>query len=165
MEDSLVNKRWVEELAKYPERYTIHELHKVYPDEKIDVQKEQKLIESYDKIIFQFPFYWYSSPSFLKKWIDEVLLHGWAYGSKSGHKVAGKKIGLAITAGGDEEGYSESGSEEYTMREYTRPFKRTFDFIKADYKGLFVQYGIEYNTSEEFIEEGVPKYIDFIEKI
>ena len=40
IEDSLINKRWIEEFEKYPELYTIHQLYKVYPDERIDVKKE-----------------------------------------------------------------------------------------------------------------------------
>src|SRR5690606_12725375 len=99
IENSAINKRWIEELEKYPDRYTIHQLHKVYPEEKIDVEAEQKLIEQYDKIVFQFPVYWFSCPAFLKKWIDEVVIYGWAFGSKSGYKIKGKKIALAISAG------------------------------------------------------------------
>lgn len=162
MENSLLNKRWIEELNKYPEKYTVHQLYEAYPDEKIDIKKEQELIESYDNIIFQFPFYWFSSPPLLKKWFDEVLLYGWAYGSKSGYKAGGKKISLAITAGIDEEGYSESGKYKYTMEELTRPFELTFDYIKADYKPPFVYYGIETDSSEEWIGKSVPEYLDFI---
>jgi len=33
-----MNKQWVEELKKHPEKYTVHELHKVYPDGTIDVE-------------------------------------------------------------------------------------------------------------------------------
>lgn len=109
METSSINKRWIEELNKFPEKYTVHELYQAYPDEKIDIKKEQELIESYDKIIFQFPFYWFSSPPLLKKWFDEVLLYGWAYGSKSGFKVGGKKIALAVSTGIDDKGFSASG--------------------------------------------------------
>ncbi|MFP3597281.1 NAD(P)H-dependent oxidoreductase [Chryseobacterium sp. SIMBA_029] len=165
MENSLINKRWIEELNKYPEKYTVHQLYEAYPDEKIDVKKEQELIESYDNIIFQFPFYWFSSPPLLKKWFDEVLLYGWAYGSKSGYKAGGKKISLAITAGIDEKGYSESGKYKYTMEELTRPFELTFDYIKADYKQPFVYYGIETDSSEEWIEKSVPEYLDFIDAL
>ena len=32
---SVINKRWVEEWYKSPEKYHVHELHKLYPDEKI----------------------------------------------------------------------------------------------------------------------------------
>lgn len=165
MENSLINKRWIEELNKYPEKYAVHQLYEAYPDEKIDVRKEQELIESYDNIIFQFPFYWFSSPPLLKKWFDEVLLYGWAYGSKSGYKAGGKKIALAITAGIDEEGYSESGKYKYTMEELTRPFELTFDYIKADYKQPFVYYGIEMDSSKEWIEKSVPEYLEFIDTL
>lgn len=163
IEKSVINKRWIDELNKYPEKYTVHQLYKEYPDEKLDILKEQKLIESYDKIVFQFPFYWFSSPPLLKKWFDEVLLYGWAYGSKSGYKVGGKKISLAITAGIDEEGYSPSGKYKYTMKELTTPFELTFDYIKADYKEPFVFYGIEQDASKETIEKSVPLYLEFID--
>lgn len=163
IEKSLINKRWIEELNKYSEKYTVHQLYQAYPDEKIDILKEQELVESYDKIVFQFPFYWFSSPPLLKKWFDDVLLYGWAYGSKSGYKVGGKKISLAITAGIDEEGYSSSGKYKYTMKELTTPFELTFDYVKADYKEPFVFYGIEQDASEEAIESSVPLYLEFID--
>lgn len=92
IESSAVNKRWIEALQKFPEKFDVHQLYKIYPDEKIDVPAEQQLVEQYEKIVFQFPFYWFSSPPLFKKWLDEVLTHGWAFGSKSGFKVAGKKL-------------------------------------------------------------------------
>jgi putative NADPH-quinone reductase len=63
---SVVNKRWLEELNKYPEKYVIHDLYKAYPDEKTNIEAEQKRIEHYGKIVFQFPIYWFSSPPLLK---------------------------------------------------------------------------------------------------
>lgn len=37
--DSVINKRWAEELSKHPEKYQIHDLYKAYPEEKIDIEK------------------------------------------------------------------------------------------------------------------------------
>ncbi|MEI3789081.1 MULTISPECIES: NAD(P)H-dependent oxidoreductase [unclassified Chryseobacterium] len=165
IEKSVINKRWMEELKKHPEKYTVRSLYGAYPDEKIDVAKEQQLIESYDRIVFQFPFYWFSSPPLLKKWFDEVLLYGWAYGSKSGFKAGGKKITLAVTAGIDEEGYSASGNYKYTMNELFRPYELTFDYIRADYKEPFVYYGIENDPSEEWVERSVPMYLEFLDNL
>lgn len=54
--ESIVNKLWLKELEQSPERYFIHNLHSEYPDGILDIQKEQELIESYDHIVFQFPF-------------------------------------------------------------------------------------------------------------
>ncbi|MTI23963.1 flavodoxin family protein [Fulvivirga kasyanovii] len=165
MQDSVINKRWIDELNKYPEKYDIHQLHQVYPDEKIDVQAEQRLIEQYSKIVFQFPFYWFNCPPFFKKWLDEVLTYGWAYGSKSGYKVAGKKIALALSVGIDEHEYSGSGKYKYTLDQLTTPFELTFEYIKADYHPFFAYYGIELNASSEWIEKSVPLYMDFLESL
>lgn len=93
IEQSHVNKSWVEALKAHPELYTVHEIYKLYPDGKIDVAAEQKLLESYDNIVLQFPMYWYSSPALLKQWQDDVLAYGWAYGSK-GNALKGKKLAL-----------------------------------------------------------------------
>jgi putative NADPH-quinone reductase len=131
----------------YPEKYDIHQIHEVYPDEKLDMPAEQKLVEQYSKIVFQFPFYWFNCPSFLKKWLDEVLTYGWAYGSKSGYKVSGKKIALAISVGINENEYNQTGKYKYTLEQLTTPFELTFEYVKADYQPLFTYYGIELNSS------------------
>ena len=79
LEKSVINKRWVEEFKKYPEQYTVHNLTTIYLDGNIDVEKEQKLVESHGNLIFQFPIFWFSCPPIIKKWLDDVLTHGWAY--------------------------------------------------------------------------------------
>ncbi|WP_109697762.1 NAD(P)H-dependent oxidoreductase [Chitinophaga deserti] len=165
LEKSVINKRWIEELEKHPEKYHIHSLHEVYPDEKIDVLKEQQLLESFDHIVFQFPFYWFNCPPLLKKWLDEVLTHGWAYGSKSGYKLGGKKIALAISAGIEESGYTPEGKYKYTMETLTTPFQITFEYVKADYKGIYVYYDIEQNSSPEWIEQSVAPFLGFIDNL
>lgn len=165
LEKSIINKRWEEELNKYPNQFDIHDLYKIYPDEKIDVLAEQKLLESYDTVVFQFPFYWFNCPPLLKKWLDEVLTYGWAYGSKSGYKLKDKKIALAITAGIDEDEYNEFGKYKYTLEELTAPFELTFKYIKANYKNFYAFYGIEKNSSSGWVEKSVPGYISFIETL
>ncbi|WP_205510174.1 NAD(P)H-dependent oxidoreductase [Longitalea arenae] len=160
---SVVNKRWMNELKKHPQKYTIHDLHSEYPDEKIDIIKEQKLIERFDKIVFQFPFYWFNCPPFFKKWLDDVLTYGWAYGSKSGYKLQGKKIALAISAGIDEEEYRADGKYRYTMKELTAPFEITFEYVKAAYQPPFVFYGMEHNARADRIEKSVGDYLSFLE--
>ena len=162
LQNSAVNKRWIEELKKYPDEYEIHDLHSLYPDEKIDVKNEQLLVEAHDKIIFQFPFYWFNCPPLFKKWLDEVLTYGWAYGSRSGYKLADKKIALAITAGINEEEYQASGKYKYTMEQLTAPFELTFDYVKADYKPPFAFYGAEHHADAERIEKNTQDYISFI---
>jgi glutathione-regulated potassium-efflux system ancillary protein KefG len=53
----------------------MHNLYDSYPDFLIDVPREQQLCEAHDVIVFQHPFYWYSTPAILKEWQDLVLEH------------------------------------------------------------------------------------------
>ncbi|MFD1769989.1 NAD(P)H-dependent oxidoreductase [Sphingobacterium suaedae] len=165
LEKSAFNKRWVEELSKYPERYDIHLLHEAYPDGKLDVAAEQKRIECYEKIVFQFPYYWFNCPPFFKQWLDEVLTYGWAYGRASGYKISGKKVALALSIGIDENQYCADGAYKYTIEELTRPFELTFAYVRADYRPFFAHYGIELNSTEDAIEESVAPYMEFLDKL
>ena len=68
---------------------TINDLYEEYPTFDINVQREQELLLAHDIIVFQHPFYWYSSPAILKEWEDLVLEYGFAYGT-GGTKLHGK---------------------------------------------------------------------------
>ncbi|WP_166333085.1 NAD(P)H-dependent oxidoreductase [Sphingobacterium chungjuense] len=160
--ESAMNKRWVEEMQKFPEKYTVHQLYEAYPDEKINVLAEQRLVEQYDKIVFQFPYYWFNSPFLLKKWFDQVMTHGWAYGSKSGYRIQRKKIALAISLGVEQEDLSEAGKYKYPLKELTRPFELSFEYVKADYQPLFAFYGMDFHVSENHIAQGVKSYMNFL---
>jgi len=155
----------METIKQYPDRYTVHPLYEVYPDSKINVEAEQQLIEQHDKIVFQFPFYWFNCPPLFKQWLDEVLTHGWAYGSKSGFKMNGKNIALAISLGSDEPDYSTAGKYNYTLDELLRPFELSFDYVKANYRPPFAWYGMEYNATDEWAEKSVPAYLEFLEAL
>ena len=106
------------------ENVTINDLYEQYPDFDIDVKKEKKLLLANDIIIWQHPFYWYSSPALLKQWQDLVLEHGWAYG-KNGTALAGKKIFNVLTSGGSAKAYKKDGYNKYPIHEYLRPFEQT----------------------------------------
>lgn len=166
---SVVNKRWIEELEKYSGKYTVHELTSAYPDGKIDVNREQNLVEEHDNLVLQFPIYWFSCPPILKKWLDEVLTHGWAYGRNGGDKLAKRKVALAVTAGIRQEDYQESGRYHYTLEQLLAPFEITFRYYcHAEYRSFFAFYGAEVTPGEEYastteeIEKSAKDYLNFI---
>ena len=127
----------VEEL----EGVTVNDLYACYPDFLIDVKREQQLCESHDIIIFQHPFYWYSTPSIMKEWLDLVLQHGWAYGSK-GKALHGKLFLQAITAGGGDSSYQKEGYNGFTIRELTAPFQATAGLCGMTWLPPFAALGI-----------------------
>jgi putative NADPH-quinone reductase len=163
---SSVNKRWVQELQQHRDLVTIHQLHERYPDYSIDVESEQKLLLDHDNIILQFPFYWFSTPPLLKKWLDDVLLQGFAYGSGESHRqLAGKRIGLAISAGIAEVDYDQGGRYRFTVEELVRPLALTIEYISAKPLPLFVFYGMEDGRSIEDMEAGTARYLQYVKQV
>lgn len=65
---SVANKMLLEVANSIPEIEVIN----LY-DKDFDVDSQIKAIDKAAALIFQFPFYWASAPSQLKKWIDEVF--------------------------------------------------------------------------------------------
>lgn len=164
--DSVVNRRWLAEAEKYPDRFTIHQLYSAYPDWQIDVAKEQALLEAHDRIVLQFPLYWFSSPPLLKKWLDDVFTYGWAYGAQSGYKLKGKRISLAVTAGIKEEDYAAHGRYQNSLAEILRPFEITLKYVQAEWGSFFAFYGIETMSDtapdENTADYDAGRYIDFM---
>lgn len=62
------------------EGVTVRDLAAVRGESGFDVAEEQRLLVAHDTIVLQFPWYRYSVPGILKEWMDQVLLHGFAYG-------------------------------------------------------------------------------------
>lgn len=136
LEKSRVNLRLAREVRDLP-GVTFHDLYEEYPDFFIDVKREQKLAEAHDILVFQHPFYWYSTPALLKEWQDLVLEFGWAYG-KGATALKGKVLMNAITTGGPQEAYGSDGYNRFTMRQLLYPFDQTARLCGMDYYAPYV---------------------------
>ncbi|RDU25189.1 NAD(P)H-dependent oxidoreductase [Anaerosacchariphilus polymeriproducens] len=158
---SKVNKRWKEELEKYPNDIIIHELYNEYPDWNIDVERMQQLLEAHNHIILQFPLYWYSYPPLLKKWFDDVFTYGWAYGTK-GTKLKDKKFGIALSIGDKKDNYLPTGSVSFTVDEVITPFKASVKHVGANVLPYFAFFGSSFQASDEEIDQSAKDYINYI---
>ena len=136
---SRVNRRLIEAVRGL-DGVVVNDLYEEYPEFDIDVGREQRLLEQHDVVVFQHPFYWYSSPSILKEWQDLVLEHGWAYG-RDGRALEGKLLLSAITTGGGEEAYRREGSNRFTVRELLAPIEQTARLCRMVYLPPFVVHG------------------------
>lgn len=140
------------------EGVTVNDLYAAYPDFMIDVKREQGLCEVHDIIIFQHPFYWYSSPAIMKEWFDLVLQHGWAYGS-NGKALDGKYFFQAITAGGDNSDYQPEGFTACTLSELTSPFRATAKLCNMSWLPPFTVLGIHRGLSDDMVKVYAEDYL------
>lgn len=131
----------------------IRDMYDLYPDFHIDIKAEQQVLLDNDLIIWQHPFYWYSSPSLLKEWIDLVLEHGFAYG-KTGRALIGKQILTAITTGGRQEAYVQDGNHRFSIRQLLSPFEQTVHLCHMDYLPPFVVHGTHLLEEKDILKAG-----------
>lgn len=149
LQESRVNRTWKERLEK-EQNITVHDLYQTYPTEVLDVEREQRLLTEHDRIVFQFPFYWHSTPPLLKKYQDEVFTYGFGYGT--GNKLRGKEFVLAISAGRPEDSYRPEGRSKYTMEQFLIPLQATTFLTEMIYLPPFILYGTPYLSDEEIQE-------------
>ncbi len=126
--------------AETVEGITLVDLYAEYPRFDIDIDREQQRLLDHDVILFQFPLFWYSTPSILKEWQDLVLEHGFAYGT-GGTKLAGKQMILAISAAGPEDAYTPDGYQHHHLRTFLRPLEQTATLCKMTFLPPYVLYG------------------------
>lgn len=136
---SVANKLIVEELKQRIPALREDNLARLYPGFKMDVKAEQEKLLWADTIIIQVPFFWFSMPSIVMRWIEEVFTHGWAYGS-TGTALKGKKIILGITAGSPTESYL-GDAAGLTVEDVNKRYNVTFSFCNMDFKGVVLTGG------------------------
>ncbi|MBW4482325.1 MAG: NAD(P)H-dependent oxidoreductase [Tildeniella torsiva UHER 1998/13D] len=139
------------------EGVTLHDLYEEYPDFHIHVKREQQLLVDHDIVVWQHPFYWYSSPAILKEWQDLVLEYGFAYGHE-GTALHGKKCLSVISTGGTQEAYRREGNNYYTISELLAPFAQTARLCGMDYLPPFVVHGAHQLSDDAQINDRAQDY-------
>ncbi|MBT1166223.1 NAD(P)H-dependent oxidoreductase [Bifidobacterium simiarum] len=159
--ESVANRR-LAEAARGVDGVTVRDVYALYPDGRIDVAAEQAELLRADRIVWQFPMYWYSSPSLLKEWEDEVLAYGWAYGP-DGDKLAGKRIMCAVTAGSTEDEYRHDGRFRATMDETLNPMRITTEYVGAQWLEPFAVYACTPDgLTEERLADAADRYAQIL---
>lgn len=130
------------------ENVTINELYENYPDFFIDVEKEKKLLQEHDVIVWHHPFYWYSAPAIIKEWMDLVLQHGFAYG-RNGFALQGKWAMSAVSTGGRQEVYTATGANHFSVNQFLAPVNQTATLCRMRYLPPFVTHGAHTITEAE----------------
>ncbi|MFX3635954.1 MAG: NAD(P)H-dependent oxidoreductase [Candidatus Pristimantibacillus sp.] len=160
LNNSRANQALARELKDQTDIY-FRDLYQEYTNWNIDVEREQQLLLQYDRVVFQFPFYWYSSPPLLKKWFDDVLTFGWAFGPE-GDNLKGKEFIVATTIGGTERQYRSGGYNWFTISELLRPIQSTITRCNGTYLPAFVTYNANEGT-DEYLEQEAKKYAEHIQ--
>ena len=142
----------------------ISDLYEKYPNFSIDIQKEQDLLLEHKKVLFCFPIHWYSYPVLLKKYFDEVLEKGFAYGV-GGDKLKDKELSLALSFGDREQSFLKGGRVGFSVDEILTPFKALCNHTGAIYKPHFAVFSATYGLDENGIDLNTKDFIKFVKNL
>ncbi|HLQ40298.1 MAG TPA: NAD(P)H-dependent oxidoreductase [Tetragenococcus sp.] len=120
---------------------TWHHLESLYSKKAIDREKERQLLAAHDRIILQFPFYWYSAPAKLKQWLDEVLL--------TDDSLRGKELGLVLVIGSAAKDYQVGGQVDFDLSTLTSPYQAIAKKLQMNFLKLFPIFQFHYMDESE----------------
>ena len=164
-DNSVANKTILDDLKKEFPNAEIDVLSKLYPDYKIDVEAEQEKLKKADVIVLQFPFFWYSCPSIMRKWFEDVLLHGFAYGT-TGKALEDKKFTVSFTLGAPEEKYHHGEFQNFEIDEFIPQFQQLSNLCSMAWCGYICSGGYSFEADIEAKVEIANKHSKkLIEKI
>jgi putative NADPH-quinone reductase len=170
-EHSIANKTIVEHIKKaLPDpQVEVRHLESLYPDFKINVEEEQAALLNADLLIFQHPLYWYSTPAILKKYLDDVMTWGFAYGT-AGDKLKGKHFLQSITLGGSKESFTPLGYNRFSIEDILKPIQQSVYHIQMVYDPPLYSFRNAYvpetfNPMSEVKENAIDHAKRLIEKI
>ncbi|KIC46421.1 NADPH oxidoreductase [Ruegeria sp. ANG-S4] len=157
---SRINRAWFEALSE-AENVTTRDLTAIGGTEmRFDIKVEQALLLAHDRIVFQFPFYWYSAPPVMKAWMDQVLSYGFAYGP-GGDLLKGREFLIMVSTGGPEHSYHAGGYNNYSMAEFLKPFQQTANLAGLTYLRPFVAHGMALANKDQ-IDANVPEMLAYL---
>jgi len=156
---SRINAAWADSLRDEP-RITLHDIHATARDGSFDIAAEQKLVEAHDRIVFQFPLFWYSCPPLLSTWLMEVWQRGWAYGP-GGRALRLKTLGIAISTGSNGDDYRPGGRYHHSLEEITTPFELLARHTGMHYLPLFSLTGVR-EVTDAALAQSAAAYRDHI---
>lgn len=136
---------------------TLVDLYQQYPTYQIDIEREQQRLCEHDVVVFQFPLYWYSTPSILKEWQDLVLEYGFAYGNE-GTALQGKQFICVISAGGAEKAYQMEGYNHYSLEELLRPIEQMAGITGMTYLPPLALFGARTAVEEGRISQHIERW-------
>ena len=147
LSQSVVNAAILDEIARNLPDVQIRRLCRTAPDGVFDIPAEQAALAEADLIVWQFPFHWYAMPWNMKKWLDEVFVHGFAHGT--GAKLAGKKLLVSFTTGAPEAAYTGQPGSVGDIRELVAVFESIAKVCGLDYLGPIWLNGVSYAARDD----------------
>jgi len=121
--------------------------------EEFTADNYRQAVKDASVLVLQFPFYWASAPSEIKRWQDEIFFQFMEI-------TPGKKMLIATTTGSEYEAYRSGGRNGFTMDELLRPYQVSTKVAGMEWLTPFVLHSA---GDDNAVASGAIKYKRLIE--
>lgn len=132
----------------------IFDLYATYPDEQIDLSAERERLMRAERLVLQFPMFWYSTPPLLKRWQDAVLTPLIYLKPDTAMALQGLPVMAATTTGGPAASYQEAGM---SLEELFAPLRATARKAGWEWHAPFALHDVRMLDAEA-LRRGGEKY-------
>jgi putative NADPH-quinone reductase len=95
-------------------------------DRQFDYTREVERLAAADRVVLQFPVYWYAAPSLMADWMAQILTVAfYARAEEDGARIEGRRLMIAAVAGNTPENYQPGGRIAIPLSELLRPLEAT----------------------------------------
>ena len=153
--ENSVSYKLVQDILKHNTDIEYKEINKDGSVDDMNYEREQ--LTKYNRIIFAFPFWWYNLPWNLKRYIDDVMEYGYAYGN-GGDKLKHIEFGYITVSGGPSKSYQPGQYNQVTYFDNLRSLQSSINL----FGGTFLTPWI---ISKFDINNGLVDYNKFVENV
>ena len=139
------------------------ELIDYYAEGQFDSQREVDRLLKAKRLIWQFPLQWYSTPSLMKEWQDQVLTRMvYLKYAEEGSRLLGKPLAVVATAGNLRDAYRSDGSNLFPLEQLLRPLEVTAHRCGLKWRPPHLIYRAHQMQSDE-LESAVRAYREYVQ--
>ena len=131
----------------------VRSLYDLYPDFDVDRAAEQAALAPARLVVWLHPIYWYTTPALMKRWFEEVLVKGWAYG-EGGTALKDKDCLWVVTTGGDDRAYTAEGRHAHGFEAFVPVVEQTARYCGMKWLEPFTVHGAHLVSDEELRAAG-----------
>ncbi|MCL1945214.1 MAG: NAD(P)H-dependent oxidoreductase [Firmicutes bacterium] len=161
---SMVSKYWLEHLqAKKDKDTTILCLCEQLKDGNFYTAIQRDILKNHDRILIVFPLYWYSHPSLLQKYLEQVLT-----GTDNAEFVnelrlnQSKELMIAVSAAAEAKNFGFGGAANLPLDMYLSNWYGFAKYCNMLFKPIYCTYNVYTLSKEQLIAECDKAYNQFL---
>ncbi|NIZ46569.1 NAD(P)H-dependent oxidoreductase [Entomospira nematocerorum] len=159
IENSFINRTWIEQInEKYP-HIEIHELCKHHTEGVFNINEERERLKKADSIVFIYPIYWYASPWLLQKWMEDVITYDFYYTDRA---LENKSFKVAVSLGGVEDYYRLGGLNSYPLDVFLMQMHAFASKCLMHYHPHYAFFASHANDAQERMATQVEEFLSWV---